>query len=299
MSDAVGEYYDRNVGPFVAAAAGTGAIHRELWAPGVRTRAEALATAHRLIVEQVSAALAEDLTGGSADTFAVRLLDLGCGVGGTMAAVAAALPDALVGGVTLSDAQAAIARDRCPAAAVVTGDYANRADVAAAARLSPDSTGGVHAVWLVESFVHAPDPDAVIDVAASRMEPGGRLVIIDDFLAVERSEIGGRDRTLVDAFARGWHAPHLGTVDALSRRAARVGLTRIETRDLTPWIRTRTLRAIGARAGAVGARLFALRGAWADNLRGGAALTALTERRTTRYCMVAFRKTRTEPRQRY
>lgn len=73
----VGGHYDQNTTPFLRWGSGLdlGAIHRQVWAPGVRTPAESLLTVNRLIAAHLERAgvSAEDL-----------VLDRGCGVGGTL-----------------------------------------------------------------------------------------------------------------------------------------------------------------------------------------------------------------------
>src|SRR3954453_22619292 len=64
---AVRDYYDANTWKFLLAGEER-AIHRELWAPGVTRRGEAMHYAHAVVLDQL----------GPGDR---RVLDLGCGVG--------------------------------------------------------------------------------------------------------------------------------------------------------------------------------------------------------------------------
>src|SRR3954463_10715234 len=110
---AVRDYYDANTRKFLLSG-GDGAIHRELWGPGVASSDEAVHHTHALVLDQLG-------------PHARRVLDLGCGVGA--AALYLARRRALeVVGVSISPAQVRLAQ-RAPGPA---GAAAGRADGAAA-----------------------------------------------------------------------------------------------------------------------------------------------------------------------
>src|SRR5919206_5271140 len=90
----VRDYYDANTWKFLLAGRER-AIHRELWAPGVTTRAEAVHHAHAVVLDQL----------GPGDR---RVLDLGCGVGAAALYLARRRPVEVVG-VTISPAQVRLA----------------------------------------------------------------------------------------------------------------------------------------------------------------------------------------------
>jgi len=68
-------------------------------------------------------------------------------------------------------------------------------------------------------------------VCAASLVPGGRLVIVDDFISRE----GGsrNERRMVEAFRHGWLLPSLCPVGRAVRAAAARGLRLIEDRDLS------------------------------------------------------------------
>lgn len=167
----VARYYDANTGRFllVGAGGGTHAIHRELWGPGVSSTAEAVDNVNGLLVELIEAGAS-----GSPGS----IVDLGCGVGGTVMRLAEAFPYASITGVTISPRQVEIARrltrargleDRCR---YVLGDFQESA------------AGTDHdAAVAVEAAVHAETPERFFTAAAHAVRPEGVLVLVDDFLA--------------------------------------------------------------------------------------------------------------------
>jgi SAM-dependent methyltransferase len=225
----VARYYDRNTERFLRFGGGVGAlaIHRELWGPGVTSSEEAKRYVNGLIADEVASIGAE----------APLVLDLGCGVGGTLFELAGRFPRGRMHGVTISRAQHDLAAawasrlgldDRC---AFDVGDFHDLA-------LWPPRTGlRADAVIAVESFAHARDPAAFFRTAARHLKPKGRLILLDDFLVIPRADLTGSDAAGVDRFERGWR---LGTLlgSAECREVGRSeGLTPIDDHDLTPLIR--------------------------------------------------------------
>ncbi len=109
---AVRRYYEQNMRLFRAAGLGNQsyAVHRALWDASVTTFDAALQRVNALVLEEVQAFLE------ASPPVQLHLIDLGCGVGGTLAYCARALPEARMAGVTLSMTQARIARRILPRA---------------------------------------------------------------------------------------------------------------------------------------------------------------------------------------
>lgn len=99
--------------------------------------------------------------------------DLGCGVGGTAAYVAALAPDTTVSAVDVGAAQIAHARSWChlPNVRFHHASYA--------ALPFPDASH--EAAWMIESFCHASQRPSVLSEVARVLAPGGTLVIVDLF----------------------------------------------------------------------------------------------------------------------
>ena len=247
----VAEYYDRNTRRFllVGRSGGSYAIHRQLWGAGVSTPAQASAHINDLLAEELR----------SLGVAAPReILDLGCGVGGTLFHLGRSFPGARLRGITISPRQVEIATrlaDRLGLASrcsVVLGDFT--AMTPAGATRSPgvgsggpdpdpaDAEAPADVAVAVESFVHAWDRDAFLAGAAGQLSPGGLLLVVDDFLAVEEDGLSPSMQAAVQRFREGWRVPGLCTPDALRQSAALAGLTWVRSRDLTALVRPGRIR---------------------------------------------------------
>ena len=207
-ADDVARYYDENTGAFLARGEGgsEGVLHRAVWGQGVVDRAGALHYVHELILREID-------TLGSPRP---RILDLGCGVGGSLLYLLGRC-NAEGFGITLSREQYELARERGNAG-WLRGDFCRDA-------LPP----AIDLAYGIESFVHARDARAFFENVGESLRLGGRLVLVDDFLAK-----GPRDQTPVRDFAWGWHAASLLTPRDVDRIAAASALVLVSDRDLTP-----------------------------------------------------------------
>lgn len=151
-----------------------------------------------------------------------RVLDAGCGVGGPMAAIARAVPGAVIDGVTLSPVQAGMAR-----ALLAGAGLSDRARVHVAdyhALPFPDGTFDV-ALYL-EVTGYSPDRAALYRETARVLRPGGVVYVKDLF----RSEdpLTPQQRASMAAFDALWGcvaSPALGETAAALRAAGFAGVT--------------------------------------------------------------------------
>jgi cyclopropane fatty-acyl-phospholipid synthase-like methyltransferase len=274
----VADYYDRNTARFLLMGSGTPSLHRALWPPGTDSA--------RAAAEHVDRLIADALAGFDLGPTPV-VVDFGCGVGGTLFHLAARFPGAVLTGVTVSDRQVQIAArlaeelglaSRC---AFVLGDFqaldpATRADVVVA----------------VESSTHSASPEAFLAGAARHLRAGGRLVVVDDFLAEEESTLAASARARVEELRVGWRLPALCTLERLIDSAARHGFSVARADDLTPLIRTgsRWRDRLTAAVSPLFARLRLARLPFYGNVIGGNALQIGLREGFLRYRMVVLRK---------
>jgi SAM-dependent methyltransferase len=273
-------YYERNTRLFRALGLGgsAAAVHRAVWADGASSYEEALGYVNRLVLQE-----AERLVARRSDE--LRALDLGCGIGGSLLALARALGAGLRGvGVSISPTQIRLARAR---AAALRLD--GRCTFLEADFLNLPFHERFALAFAVESLVHAPDPPRVYAQAAASLEAGGRLLVCDDFVTSLRP-LTRSERRLVSSFRRGWRAPGLISDAEAVELAGRAGLRLVARRDLTP-----DLRPLRLPAGLPGAALWlggALPHGWhfSQSVAGGLALQRALGSGAIRYCWLVFEK---------
>ena len=271
----VAAYYDRNTRRFLAFGGGSRshAIHRALWGPSVTDAEQAGNYINVLLGNAI-----ESLELGPGST----LLDLGCGVGGTMFALAQRFPRSKLYGVTISQRQAGLAEkladrfhleSRCR---FYCGDFE-----------SIDLGVTADVVIAVESMVHAGSLSAFLASAASHLAESGTLVIVDDFIEGAEEPKGPMLGVLND-FREGWRLSSLTTVPACVTAAMSAGFDLVESLDLSPMIRLRHRDRVIA---AVGPLLRPLVGMpMLGNLVGGAALTRGLQSGTLGYRWLRLRR---------
>ena len=219
----IAQYYDSNTARFLSLG-GSGdvaAIHRAIWAPGVTTQAQAFGFLNQLVANALQPALPEE-------TGAARVLDLGCGVGGTATLVAQTL-DVHVTGVTLSPAQVQLAQQRAEALGL-----ASRVNFALGSFSAMPELPASHGAYAIESFVHADDAAGFFTMAAKHLLPGARLVLCDDFLNPPHT---AEAKACVARFRRGWHLNKLLSEEDTCALAQSAGFRLVEVQDLSAHLR--------------------------------------------------------------
>ena len=283
--DAVAEYYDRSTRRFLAMG-GSGealAIHRPLWADGVATRAQAAAHVNDLIARAAEAALPAPPD---------RVIDLGCGVGGSLFHLAQRWRDSAFCGITLSAEQVCLAQGYARAQGLEERCQFLRSDFTLPTTLPPGDL-----VIAVESHVHAPSAQAFLRAALRHLRPGGVLVLVDDMLARPHAQISERQKRRLAQFQTGWRLGHVPDHAGLVEAAQQNGFDLVDAQDLTGLLRLdrwrdHALRIAGplaARAGLAPIPLF-------SNMIGGNALTESYRAGEMRYRMLVLRRAQSERR---
>jgi cyclopropane fatty-acyl-phospholipid synthase-like methyltransferase len=235
-TQSIRRYYEQNTRLFFSLGGSSRAysIHRALWMDGVATLDDALLTCNRLLLAEAQSVVAVSR---------LHLVDLGCGIGGTLFYLLERLQGSAIGvGLTISPLQAQLARRRSRQLALDGECLFVEADFLA----SPLALGS-DMVYSVEAFVHAASPQRYFDEAARLLRPGGRLVLVDDFLAESPAPAQSSPsrepapQRWLEAYRQGWHVPNLCTAEQAIRLAEACSLHLRQETDLTPHLRLRTL----------------------------------------------------------
>jgi cyclopropane fatty-acyl-phospholipid synthase-like methyltransferase len=235
----VRDYYDANTARFERFGQGrrTSAIHRAVWANEVRSRDDAFDYLNELVRRECES-LAVELGAP------LHLLDLGCGVGGSLIFLLTRTPFTGTG-VTLSGVQAARARERARTAGLAERLAIVHADF----QMLPEAVPAAHLAYAIEAFVHATDAAAFFDAAAAHVVSGGLLIVCDDFLRTDEDSLSASDRRVVDSVRQGWLTHSLMTPGRASAYAERAGFHLLKDLDLTGYLelgrpRDRLIRAL-------------------------------------------------------
>jgi tocopherol O-methyltransferase len=179
-----------------------------------RTRDEALSASN------------EYLAGRAGVGSGTRVLDAGCGVGGSSFWLARNR-GAHVVGITIAPEQVAIARKLASEAGLQHLLRFEEMDFAATS--FPSESFDV--VWNIESMCHAFDKRAYLRHVHDLLRPGGRFACLDMV-----SNPGG-DAATVRAMCDNWSLTSLPSVDEIKGFLAEAGFTDVESEDVTPRVR--------------------------------------------------------------
>ncbi len=223
----VRDYYDHNTERFLrwGKDEGTANLHGALWPPEVASLGAAMHYSNELVAREIEQCPAP----------VNRVLDLGCGVGGSLFYLGRRLPRVrFFTGISLSPLQIDSARQRIPET------QKNRFHFEEGCFLQlPTERFNADFSYAIEAFAHGPDPGKFFGVQAGLLPPGGRLAIIDDCLSDELDPGGlsARHVRLLGIYRRNWLLPGLQGRTALKSRAEEKGFRLIKDQDLTPYLR--------------------------------------------------------------
>lgn len=167
----------------------------------------------------------------------LRVLDAGCGVGGTSIWLARET-GADCTGITLVEAHARLAgtfarrdEDRARAAGLIRNERSRARFVANDYTVPAFKSESFDVIVALESFCYAPDKEAWIRGMAPLLKPGGCLVIADGFSGkAPRTASQARSFQL---FLTGWAVPHFCGFEDIQAWAGRAGLEVEHAEDIT------------------------------------------------------------------
>jgi tocopherol O-methyltransferase len=155
-----------------------------------------------------------------------RVLDAGCGVGGSSLWLAQER-GAQVVGIALGGSQVARARRFAARRKLADRVAFERADYTC----TPFPPASFDVVWSIESLCHAPDKAAFYREAARLLRPGGRLVVAEYVRATRPLDAVGE--LLLHEWLDGWAIPDLDTRAEHLNHLAAAGLAEARLDDVT------------------------------------------------------------------
>lgn len=212
----VAEYYDKQQ-IFYSYLWSRAALHYGFWFDDTRTLAEALANTDRIV------AAALDIT--PAD----RVLDAGCGVGGTSLYIAESTT-ARVDGITLSSVQLRIAQAKAARSAATSRLTFSRQDFTR----TDFNDGTFSKIFGIESVSHALDKVRFLNEAYRLLSPGGRLVICDGFLT--KAELDRDSQHRYRRFLEGWALPDLSVLADFGNWLTSAGFSNVTFQNMQRYI---------------------------------------------------------------
>jgi len=214
-----------------------------------------------------------------------RVLDAGCGFGGTLLFLASRINGTFTG-LTLSARQADVGRR-----AIANAGLAGSVDVQVGNYDTPPP-GQYEVIVAIESLAHSSHPAASLAALSSCLAPGGALAIVDDMPTPAATHSAD-----LECFRNGWRVPVLFSQGAFTAALQANGLAVVVDRDLSAELRPRTLARIRHLEilNRVARRLAASAGvrAMLDSYHGGLALERLYRHGTMEYRMMVARKPET------
>jgi tocopherol O-methyltransferase len=155
-----------------------------------------------------------------------RILDAGCGVGGSAIWLAETHGVEVVG---ITPVASQIARGRRHAS---ERGIADRVSFAQQSYLETTfAPASFDVVWAMESACHAPDKRRFLVEARRLLRPGGRLGLVE-YMRAERP-FSPADEALLHSWLAGWAIPHLATRDQWTAWARELGFSQVDTIDIT------------------------------------------------------------------
>lgn len=181
---------------------------------------------HAKSLEHTNRVLADIAEIGKAD----RVLDAGCGIGGSSIWLAANRGCAVTG-ITPVQTQVDRARTAVRQCGLDQRVTIVRADYTA----TPYEDQSFDVVWALESLCHARSKAAFYREASRLLRPGGRLIIAEYLRA--RRDMPAADEALLGEWLRGWAIPDIDTKEEHAANAAEAGFVDVEIRDVTASMR--------------------------------------------------------------
>ncbi len=193
-----------------------------------------------------------------------RILDAGCGVGGSARHLAKQY-DATALGVTLSPLQADRAQVYNQRSGLEKQVEIRLQDVMT---LSP-SDGPFDLIWSMESVEHMADKKRILELFYDLLEPGGKFLIVTWCHRKTPPAITPNEQRLLEKIYRWYHLPPMISIEAFETLSKSVGFQEVKTADwsaaVAPFWKAviRSAISVDSLLGLLRSGLPTIKGAWA------------------------------------
>jgi cyclopropane fatty-acyl-phospholipid synthase-like methyltransferase len=269
----VRKYYDDNTKMFLKHGehGKTHGIHQPLYFEEHETIQSAMHGQHAMILDRIDV-----------KNVPYHVVDLGCGVGGSMRYLSShSSANADYTGISISPWQIEQAQQ-------IHAQSERMRFVCASFQDIPVELSNLDFAYSIEGFIHSPDAGIFFQQVSRCLKPGGQLLLFDDFL--NREAESQSDNRVLKEFHDGWKANSLLSVEAISALASTSGLSLVEDLDLSQYLRLDRPRDYAIAAIAPILRIIRLRHQYAIFLLGGNARQQGFSKRLLSYRMLAFTK---------
>ncbi len=188
------------------------AIHYGYWDDKVKTFPQSLLRMNEVMMEAAAICSTD------------KVLDAGCGVGGSAIFMATALGCKVIG-ITLSERQVDQAKTNAKQKTVEA--LVDFATMNFCATDFPDASFDV--VWGCESICYAGSKEQFIKEAFRLLKPGGRLVVADGFV----TKFENNDDPIIRQWLDGWQVNYLETPERFGSFMTNTGFRDIHYRDIS------------------------------------------------------------------
>jgi len=188
------------------------ALHYGFWEKGVKTLKQALQKENEVLAQLANIQSTD------------KVLDAGCGVGGSSIYLAKTI-GCLVTGITLSEQQVVTARA-----------FANKNGIEGKCNFqavdfheTPFENESFDVVWFTESFCHSTEPKRLLTEMYRLLKPRGRIIIADGFMANENNS--PQDSSLLSNWLNNWAVNSIGFMPTIKNYMNEIGFQYIEIQD--------------------------------------------------------------------